>query len=140
MIESNGPGEPFHDMVSERLWEERRQGLMQCELIPFATTGTTKPQMINALAIAFEREQISILDDPVMVNEFEAYEIKPSAGGMHERFGAPESGHDDCVMACALAWTEVELRLRHGDRQQPTTVRPERDRDRSFWTAKGTDW
>jgi len=53
--------------------------------------------------MAVEEVQVTIPDEPALVNELKAfdYEITPS-GRM--RYGAPEGMHDDCVMALALAW------------------------------------
>lgn len=70
----------------------------------FETTGTTKPPLIESLALAFERQEIAILDDPVLVGELEAYEREVSAVTGRSRYSAPEGMHDDCVMALALAW------------------------------------
>ena len=56
--------------------------------------------------VAFERKQITLLDDPELINEFEAYEMSEGKSG-NPRFSAPEGGWDDRVMACALAWTEI---------------------------------
>lgn len=70
----------------------------------FETTGTTKPPLIESLALAFERQEIAILDDPVLVGELEAYERDVSPVTGRSRYSAPEGMHDDCVMALALAW------------------------------------
>jgi len=106
VVESNGPGDPVCEML-ERDMHERRTGFSTaCRLIPFLTTATSKRQMIDRLVVAFERAQISILNDPQLVNEFEAFSVAQTAAG-HERFSAPEGGFDDCVMSCALAWTEL---------------------------------
>ena len=122
VIESNGPGEPFHDMLLLAMWERRQDPNLRCELIPFATTATTKSAMVNALVVAFEKGEVTILDDPILVNEFEAFELKPTSG-MNDRFGAPEGAHDDCVMACALAWTEVPRRAARQPGQYPGAQR-----------------
>mgnify|MGYP001596028656 CR=1 FL=1 len=106
VIESNGPGEPFYDMVLRDLHERRREFQGQPQLIPFVTTAQSKRQMIDALSVAFERGQISILPDNDLINEFEAFEMTETKAG-NLRFAAPEGGWDDRVMACALAWTEL---------------------------------
>jgi hypothetical protein len=103
VVESNGPGEPFYEMLEATL----RQRAIATRLVPFATTAQTKRGMIDALVIAFERGTISLLDDSVLVNEFEAFSMLPTRSGQGVRFAASEGFHDDCVMACALAWTEV---------------------------------
>jgi len=106
VIESNGPGEPFYDMVVTELHTRRQEFQRQPQVIPFATTAQSKRQMVDALVIAFEQGKITILPDEELANEFEAFEMTAGAAG-NVRFAAPEGGWDDRVMACALAWTEI---------------------------------
>lgn len=104
IIETNGPGEAFLDMVEA----DAHEAQLNCEFEGMATTATSKEQMINALAVAFERaDGITLLDDPVLVNEFEAFSASQLPSG-RERLSAPEGGFDDCVMACALAFSAVQ--------------------------------
>ncbi len=70
---------------------------------PFTTTNASKAQIIDGLALAFERNEISILDDPVLLGELMAYEMERLPSGML-RYSAPEGQHDDCVMSLAMAW------------------------------------
>jgi hypothetical protein len=80
----------------------------------FTTTNATKAQIIEGLALAFETGALSILNDPVLVGELQAYELERLPSGL-VRYGAPEGMHDDCVMSLALAWwgasLETELRV-----------------------------
>jgi len=110
VIESNGPGEPFYDMLLRDLHERREELRSPCQLVPFATTAQSKRQMIDALVVAFERNQITILRDEELINEFRAFEMTETKAG-NLRFAAPEGGWDDRVMACALAWTEISARM-----------------------------
>ena len=80
---------------------------LRCRVVADETTAASKRQMIERLAVAFERGEITLLADPVLVNEFDLYAAEATVGGS-ERFGAPVGFHDDCVMACALAWSEVQ--------------------------------
>jgi hypothetical protein len=73
---------------------------------PFTTTNTSKAQAIEALALAFERGDIRILNDPVLVGELVAYQAERTSSGM-TRYGAPAGQHDDTVMALAMAWSAV---------------------------------
>jgi hypothetical protein len=69
----------------------------------FQTTNATKTAAIDALAVAFERGDIRILDDSVLIGELQAYEMTRSKTGLRT-FSAPDGMHDDTVMALALAW------------------------------------
>ena len=63
-------------------------------------------RMVESLGLAFEHGSISILNDPVLVGELQAYEMERLSSGML-RYSAPEGLHDDCVMSLALAWNAV---------------------------------
>lgn len=93
IAESNSMGTPIIEQM-------QRQGL---PVIPFATTNSTKQAAIDALALAFERADIAILPEPVLVGELQGYEMTRLPSGLM-RYGAPEGMHDDTVMSLAIAW------------------------------------
>lgn len=97
VAERNSMGEPLIEQLS-------RDGL---PVTSFQTTAQSKAQAIDALALAFERSEICILPEPVLVSELQAYEMQRLPSGMM-RYAAPEGMHDDCVMALALAWQAVQ--------------------------------
>ncbi len=72
-------------------------------VIPFTTTATSKGPLIEALALALERGELAILPDPALLSELGAYRLERLPSGRF-RYGAPPGGHDDCVIALALAW------------------------------------
>src|SRR5690606_1085780 len=72
-------------------------------VIPFTTTATSKGPLIEALALALERDELAILHEAALVNELGAYRLERLPSGRF-RYGAPPGGHDDCVIALALAW------------------------------------
>jgi hypothetical protein len=87
-------------VVIERL---TRDGL---RVEPFTTTNASKILAIDALVLAFERGEIQVLNDRVLVSELVAYQAERLPSGMI-RYGAPSGQHDDCVMALAIAWSAV---------------------------------
>lgn len=72
----------------------------------FVTTNATKADIIDALALAFERGDIRILDDPLLIGELQAYTAERLPSGL-VRYGAPAGFHDDCVMSLAIAWHDI---------------------------------
>lgn len=96
VAEKNSMGEP----LIEQLF---RSGM---PVEAFLTTNDTKASIIDSLALAFEKDEIEILDDPVCVAELQAYEVERLPSGRF-RYNAPEGFHDDTVMSMALAWSEV---------------------------------
>jgi hypothetical protein len=93
IAESNSMGEPLIEQL-------QRDGL---PVTAFQTTNASKTAAIDALALAFERGSIAILNDPVLIGELQAYEMERLPSGMM-RYNAPGGMHDDCVMSLALAW------------------------------------
>ncbi len=73
----------------------------------FTTTHSTKANLIEALAAAFERSALRILNDPILVAELQAYEVQRTPSGL-VRYGAPAGIHDDCVISVALAWAAAQ--------------------------------
>jgi hypothetical protein len=69
----------------------------------FMTTNASKEEAVRSLEGAFERGEIRILNDPVLIGELQAFEQVMMAGGKY-RFSAPEGMHDDCVISLAIAW------------------------------------
>lgn len=90
----------------------QRDGL---PVIAFDTTATSKPPLIESLVLAFERGEIGILNNEVVIGECEAYERTVSEATGRSRYSAPEGQHDDCVMSLALALygcTQPDVQIR----------------------------
>ena len=84
----------------------------------FQTTALSKPPLIENLASAIEKKQIRLQPDPVLLNELNAYTMKRSSTGRWQ-YDAPSGGHDDTVLALALAY---EAALRNQSRGLPSWV------------------
>ena len=102
--ESNSMGEPIIDEL------KRDDALKNVRIEPFETTSTSKPQLIENLALSFERGEVQWLADPIWQAELEAYEVQYSPQTGRPRYGAPEGVHDDTVMARALARRAMQKR------------------------------
>ena len=63
--------------------------------------------MIDALSLAFEREELRVLPDEVLLGELLAFQAERLPSGLM-RYSAPEGMHDDCLVAGTL------IRTRHG--------------------------
>ena len=120
LAESNSIGEPIIE-------ELQRSGL---PVRGFETTATSKPPLIESLALAFEREECQWQADPVWTGELEAYERKVSPVTGRSQYSAPEGMHDDCLLPGTLIRTiggyrpvenieEGDLVLTHLGRYQP---------------------
>lgn len=76
----------------------------------FETTANTKGPLIDALALAIERGDITLLDNPVQRHELQAYQLKRLPSGRFQ-YSAPEGMHDDTVIALALSWYAAQRPL-----------------------------
>lgn len=76
----------------------------------FTTTQQSKAAIIESLALAMERGEVSLLADDTQIAELEAYDMERLPGGAF-RYNAPQGMHDDTVMALALAWSGLERRI-----------------------------
>jgi len=72
-------------------------------VLGFTTTNATKAQIIQALELAFERQEIAILNDEMVINELMVYQSERLPSGL-VRYNAPDGMHDDIVISLALAW------------------------------------
>lgn len=96
IAEQNSMGEPLIEQL-------QRSGL---PVQPFMTTSATKTVAIESLVLAFERQEIAIIPDQVLIGELQAYTMDRLPSG-RLRYAAPAGMHDDTVMALALAWHGV---------------------------------
>jgi hypothetical protein len=99
LAESNAMGEP-------NIEELQRAGL---PVAGFATTATSKPPLVESLALALEQGQLAVPVD--YVGELQAYEQARNAITNRPTYGAPRGMHDDRVMSLALAWRAAESGL-----------------------------
>lgn len=83
---------------------------------PFTMTAQNKGTLVDALALAIEEKQITLINDPVLIHELQAFEMEILPSG-HYRYSAPEGDHDDTVIALALSWHAAGLsriaRIKH---------------------------
>lgn len=97
-VEVNSIGEPGFEAL-------QRSGL---PVMAFTTTASTKPQLIENLALTFERSEWQFQADPVWTGELEAYERKVSPVTGRSQYSAPSGMHDDTVIGRALmVWASI---------------------------------
>lgn len=92
LCELNSIGQPNFEML-------QRDGL---PVVGFTTTASTKPPLIENLALALERTEWQFQPDPVWTMELEAYERTVSGATGRSSYSAPDGAHDDTVISRAL--------------------------------------
>lgn len=96
VAESNSIGGPLIEQL-------RRDGV---NVTAFQTTNASKAQIIETLAVAFEQGDIRIPPEQWLIDELMAFDQERTVSGLM-RYSAPKGGHDDGVMALAIAWHAV---------------------------------
>ncbi len=105
--------------VGDAIEQELSRAGLWVEGIGF--TASRKAQLVQALAVSIEQQEIAFPKIPVLIRELEmfGYQMLPSG---NVRYAAPEGHHDDCVIALALAnW---KLRRQVGWRDFPQIESP----------------
>lgn len=92
LTELNSIGQPIFEQL-------QRSGL---PVRGFETTATTKPPLIENLALTLEREEWQFQADPIWTSELESYERKVNANTGRSSYGAPDGCNDDTVISRAL--------------------------------------
>lgn len=95
IVEKNSIGSPNLEALRQIAPE-------RISLRGFETTMKSKAPLIQSLALAFEKVTLQWLGDPVARHELIAYEATVTESGF-TKYGAPEGGWDDTVIARALA-------------------------------------
>ena len=75
----------------------------------FVFTGPSKLRLMQRLIAAFQNKELTIPDEPWLINELESFEYTYTSSGV--KYEAPRGLHDDGVMALGLAlhgWDRVQ--------------------------------
>lgn len=96
LVESNSIGSPNLEQLQKDVGDEAL-------IVGFETTRTTKPEVVQQLALSLEKRSSEWLRDEVARLELLAFEATKTESG-YTKYGAPEGQHDDTVMARCLAW------------------------------------
>lgn len=73
---------------------------------PFYTTNKNKQEIIERLSVDIENKTVRLLNDRLMINELQAYQMNLTQSGA-VKFSAPAGYHDDTIIALALANKEA---------------------------------
>ena len=102
VCDTTGAGEPVYEQMT-------RAG---CRVEAYPFTARSKGDLVNNLSLMLEQRQLVLPRQelcPDLIDELEAFEYSVTeAGGV--RTGAPSGVHDDCVIALALACTQLTAR------------------------------
>ena len=69
----------------------------------FMTTNDSKKEIIEDLILAFQKKEIGIIDDPMLLKQLAYYDIQKTKTG-YTYNNSNDSIHDDFVMALAIGY------------------------------------
>ncbi len=95
LVEVNNQGDVFFEMLQARC-----KNLIH----PFVTSSKTKPIIIEDLAVAFEQQAISIINEQWLIDELDNFSYIYNPNTRNVTYSAPAGLHDDGVISTALAW------------------------------------
>lgn len=109
LSELNSIGQPVFEQLE-------RMGL---PVVGFETTASSKPPLIENMALTFERAEWQFQDDPTWTAELEAYERRVSPVTGRSQYSAPDNQNDDTVVARALMLWQANQPSNVAVRQSP---------------------
>jgi len=96
VLDATGVGDPIYDQLIQA----------GTAVSPVKFTSPVKTQLVQNLAWMIERREITFPEIPELLAELRIYAYEQMPGGT-VRYGAPSGYHDDCVMALALACSQL---------------------------------
>lgn len=95
LCESNSIGTPMTELLI--------QANPKLRIETATTTNQSKAEMVAALQVAFEKQTITILDEPKQLSEIASYEATYNPKTKNVQYNAPQGLHDDSVISLMLA-------------------------------------
>ena len=109
VVELNSIGQPNFEMLYRMPTPANGDGrAFSLPVRGLQVTPRNKRGLVERLALAFQLNEITIPDDPVLINELLSYRRAVSERSGTVVYSGPDDGHDDCVMALVMAWDAVE--------------------------------
>ena len=111
--ESNSIGAPMIELLKKTL---EGVGMVDVSrrVTPFTTTNAEKVRLVNALQVALEQSQITLLDDKGLITQLSAYEAQYNPKTNNVSYNAPQGMHDDNCISTMLAWDAYQSTMRFG--------------------------
>lgn len=114
IVEENNMGQVLVESL------KRDMSDLDVRIKPVYMTNNIKRKLIEDFSIAIDKERITLLqynENDAAKSQYEemsSYELKRTAGGTQVTYGAPRSGHDDTVIATALAVSDLKFAKSNG--------------------------
>ena len=103
-IEVNSIGDVIYEQIKS----------VYSEAHPFITTSKSKQEAVEALQVAIQNKEFSMMDIDWLKKEFDLFTYEYSAKSRSIKYSAPTGFHDDGVMSCCIAFQALK-KLRFAD-------------------------
>lgn len=107
--ELNSIGTPYTDMLKQSISPS-----LASKVAGFNTTNKTKNDLVAQLQVAFEQQNIQILDDERQLLELGSYAADYNPKTHTVSYNAPQGMHDDLCIGLMLAWDAYHKRTLRG--------------------------
>lgn len=97
LCECNSLGKPLTELLRTRVG---KIGLVQ----DWITTNDSKARLVSQLQVAFEQQQITLIEDEKQTAELAMYEASYNMKTGNVSYNAPNGGNDDICIGLMLAW------------------------------------
>lgn len=97
LVEGNSIGEVYFSTIQSKLVNKQ-------VIEKFMTTNDSKKEIIEDLILAFQKKEIGILDDKVLIKQLAYYDIEPLKAGNYTYNTTKDSIHDDYCIALAIGY------------------------------------
>ncbi len=92
--------------IGDVIYEQLRKVYNKTE--PFTTTSKTKQDAVEALQVATQNKEFSILSKDWLKKEFDMFTFEYSHKTRSIKYSAPLGHHDDGVMSCCIAYQALK--------------------------------
>lgn len=105
--ENNSIGSPMIDLLKKELKERKETGLLK-KIVEFNTSNSSKASLVSQTQVGFERKEIKILNDSVLIEQLAAYEATYNAKTGSVSYNGASGTHDDLVISTMLAYDALK--------------------------------
>lgn len=92
--------------IGDVIFEDLKANYTNIE--PFVTTSKSKQDIIEALQVAIQNKEFTVLDIDWLIKEFNIFTYEYSHKTRSIKYSAPSGFHDDGVMSCAMAYNSLK--------------------------------
>jgi hypothetical protein len=104
LVDGNSMGDSVADQLTTAIRNIVSDGDSRPVVEKFQFTGSSKQTLVDTLTLGLSARSIVYPNHRVLLNELRSFEYQGATSSGRHRMAARGGGHDDTVMALALAW------------------------------------